>query len=63
MPLIHRTSENSVKWKSNFRENPECELRLIGFLRSSPVSGSANIAFTEFSEVRNARPERLRNTR
>src|SRR5215208_5703653 len=35
MPLIHRTSENSVKWKSNFRENPECELRLIGVLRSS----------------------------
>ena len=32
-----RTSENSVKWKSNFRECPECELRQNGVLGSSAL--------------------------
>src|SRR5215203_2987532 len=30
-----RTSQNSVKWKSNFRESPECELRRILFPRNT----------------------------
>src|SRR5215211_5385141 len=34
-----RTSENPVKWKSNFRECPECERRQPGVLRSSSWGG------------------------
>jgi hypothetical protein len=32
-----RTSENSVKWKSNFRESPKGEVRRIPILRT-PVN-------------------------
>src|SRR5215207_7153966 len=47
-----RTSENSVKWKSNFRESPECELRGDGVLRSSHSSGLVPRTRVETSPVR-----------